>query len=115
MADGAKFERILITAVDAKTLRALLRERPLDMSCGGPKVHENGAASVEAYVPAGTRDALRRPGIRIDVLEDASATAAQRQQEVGKGNRFRGDGQKAIPRGLGRKVKGGGGGGRGVP
>jgi hypothetical protein len=101
-----KILRLLITARDAETLRALLREHPLDLSCGGPKQHEGGAVSVEAYVPENQVDRLRQHGMKIDILDDASATARARQAEVGQGNRFAGENR--VPRGLGRKVKGDG-------
>lgn len=96
--------RILITAREKQALSALLREHPLDLSCGGPQRREGGAVSVEAYVPEDQVDSLRRYGVNIEILDDASATGRERQKEVGKGNRFEG---KKVPRGLGRKVKDG--------
>jgi len=48
MPDPKETMRILITAQDANTLRALLRGRELDLSCGGPKQREGGAVSIEA-------------------------------------------------------------------
>jgi hypothetical protein len=95
--------RILITAQDANTLLSLLRGRELDLSCGGPKQREGGAVSIEAYVPEDRIDELRVPGIKIDILGDETATARERQKQVGKGNRFKGG---VVPRGQGRKVKG---------
>ncbi len=105
MPDPKEVMRILITAKDAHTLRALLRRRELDLSCGGPKQREGGAVSIEAYVPEDRIDQLRLPGIKIDVLGDETATARERQKQVGQGNRFAGG---VVPRGQGRKVKEGG-------
>ena len=102
MPDPKETMRILITARDANTLRALLRGRQLDLSCGGPKQREGGTVSIEAYVPEDKIDQLRGPGIKIDILGDETATARERQKQVGKGNRFEGG---VVPRGQGRKVK----------
>ena len=98
-----KILRILITARDKQTLSDLLRENPLDLACAGPRRLEGGAVSVEAYVPEDQVDRLRRYEVKVDVLDDASATARARQKEVGRGNRF--EGKDRVPRGLGRKVK----------
>jgi hypothetical protein len=105
MPDPKETMRILITAKDGDTLRALLRGRELDLACGGPKQREGGAVSIEAYVPEDRIDQLRVPGVKIDILGDETATARERQKQVGKGNRFEGG---VVPRGLGRKVKEGG-------
>lgn len=98
-----KILRILITAPDKQTLTALLSENPLDLGCAGPQRQESGAVSVEAYVPEARIERLRRYAAKIDVLDDASATARERQKEVGRGNRF--EGENRVPRGQGRKVK----------
>jgi hypothetical protein len=96
--------RILITARDDQAMLALLRRLRLDLSCGGPKRHEGGGLSVEAYIPSGQLDEIKKYGVKVDVLDDASATARARQQEVGKGNRYS-ERQNRVPRGLGRKTK----------
>jgi hypothetical protein len=103
MAARPTIQRILITAPDGAALRALLREHRLDLSCGGPKPLEGGAVSVEAYVPEDQVERLRAPGVKVDILGDASAVARARQKEVGGGNRY--VGEDAVPRGLGRKVR----------
>ena len=103
MASQDKILRILITAKDADALLALLRENELDLSCGGPKQLESGAVSVEAYVPEEQVNKLKKYGVKIDILDDASATALKRHKEVGHGNRFQGENR--VPRGLGRKMK----------
>ena len=102
MAANDKILRILITARDKQTLSALLRENPLDLACAGPRRQKEGVG-VEAYVPESQLDRLRRHAVKIDILDDASATARARQEEVGRGNRF--EGEHRVPRGVGRKVK----------
>lgn len=106
MATRNKILHILITARDAEAMRALLREHPLDVACGGPQRRADGTIAVEAYVPEDETDRLQKRGVEIQVLDDATATGRARQKEVGKGNRFAGD--QRVPRGLGRKVKGDG-------
>lgn len=103
---ATKVMRILITARDAAALSALLREHLLDMSCGGPRKDRSGIVRVEAYVPEDRIERLKRDGVTIDIIEDATAAVRARQQEVGKGNRF--EGENRVPRGLGRKIKDGG-------
>ncbi|HEX3529329.1 MAG TPA: hypothetical protein VH988_19905 [Thermoanaerobaculia bacterium] len=99
---GPRILRILLTARDKEALAALLRENPLDLSCGGPRRRADGLITVEAFVPEGDLDRLRRYSVQVDVIEDASAKGRERQKEVGQGNRFEG---KITPRGLGRKIK----------
>jgi len=99
---GPRILRILITARDKETLSTLLRENPLDLSCGGPRRREGGLITVEAFVPENDLDRLRRYPVQIEVIEDASAKGRERQKEVGQGNRFAG---KITPRGMGRKIK----------
>jgi hypothetical protein len=104
MAERDKIMRILIVAKDAQTLRVLLEEQRLDLACAGPQQQEGGAVSVEAYVPEPQMERLAQYGAKVEVLDDASATARERQKEVGRGNRF--EGKNRVPRGLGRKLKG---------
>lgn len=103
MPDNEKILRILITAKDKAALSALLREHELDLACAAPRRRDGGAVSVEAYVPESRLERLRQYEVKVDILDDASATARARQKEVGQGNRFAGDNK--VPRGLGRKVK----------
>jgi hypothetical protein len=105
MPDQEKIVRVLITAPDKASLTAVLREQQADFACAAQRRHETGAVSVEAYVPESRLDALRRYPVKIDLLEDASATARARQAEVGRGNRYAE--KNAVPRGLGRKIKDG--------
>jgi len=97
--------RILITARDAATFSALLREQPFDMSCGGPRKDRTGSVRVEAYVPEERVERLKRDGVTVEIIRDETAAVRARQQEVGKGNRY--EGENRVPRGLGRKVKDG--------
>lgn len=105
MARRDKILRILLVAKDAETLRVLLEEQRLDLSCGGPRQQESGTVTVEAYLPEPQVERLGQyGGVKVEILDDASATARERQKEVGRGNRF--EGENRVPRGLGRKLKG---------
>jgi hypothetical protein len=93
--------RVRLTADDAEPLRALLREKRHGVAA--PKRTAEGRVSVDAYVPEPEIDDLRREGISVEVLEDATATGLARQAEVGTGNRFAAE--EALPTGLGEKLK----------
>lgn len=58
--------------------------------------------SVEVYVDERTIATARALGLAVEVVYDASARSAERQRQVGSGNRYA-DGQ--IPQGLGVPVK----------
>ncbi|MDH6130156.1 hypothetical protein [Kitasatospora sp. GP82] len=94
--------RVRVTAADADTLRALLRETHPDVG-GRPRHGAGGTVSIDAYVSPAEAETLEREGVTVQVIEDATATGRARQAEVGQGNRFAaGD---RIPRGLGIKLK----------
>jgi|ERR1041384_4855249 hypothetical protein len=103
---AARVMRILITTKDPEVLRALLREGPLDMGCAGPRIDRDGTIRTDAYVTEDRIERLRRDGLTIEVLRDETAAIKAAQEQVGKGNRF--EGENRVPRGLGRKTKGGG-------
>jgi hypothetical protein len=94
--------RVRVTARDADTLRALLREKRPGTG-GGHRHGPDGTVSTDAYVPEPLVDGLRREGVRVEVIEDATATGRARQAEVGQGNRF--TGADTVPTGLGDKVE----------
>lgn len=104
MAVEPRIQRLRLSAGDADTLRALLRE--INHTVAAPK-QAGGKASVEAYVPEGEVEALRRrKGIEVELIDgDVHATGRQRQAEVGTGNRFTGEGR--VVKGLGDKEKAG--------
>jgi hypothetical protein len=102
MANPERVLRVRVTASDAPTLRALLREEHLDTG-GRPHVGGDGTVAIDAYVPESRTSALEREGVTVRVVEDASATGRARQAEVGRGNRFAAP--DAVPRGLGRKIQ----------
>lgn len=104
MASKSKILMVRVTARDARTMRALLGEHPLDVSCGGPQAMADGSVVANAQIEAGAIDRLRRPGIGIEVLYDVEGRARRLAKQIGKGNRFLGN--VRYPRGLGRLVAG---------
>jgi hypothetical protein len=103
MASKGKSLMVRITTNDAPTMRALLADLTLDVSCGGPQSLKGGGATVNAQVEAGAIDRLRRPGVKIEVLYDVETRTRKLAKEIGKGNRFLG--KDRYPAGLGRVVK----------
>ncbi|MEU5633247.1 hypothetical protein ACH47C_22525 [Streptomyces rishiriensis] len=93
--------RVRVTAEDADTLRALLREVRPDVG-GGVRRTEDGSIGIDAYVSPEQAEALDREGVVVTVHADATATGKARQSEVGEGDRFApGD---AVPHGLALKA-----------
>ncbi|GAA2716470.1 MULTISPECIES: hypothetical protein [Streptomyces] len=97
-----KILRVRVTAKDAETLRALLRDERPDVG-GRPRTAADGSVGIDAYVPAEKAAALEHPGVTVRVVADATATGKARQAEVGEGDRFADP--SAVPRGLGDKVE----------
>ncbi|MDQ1276456.1 MAG: hypothetical protein QG610_2034 [Euryarchaeota archaeon] len=103
--DRSKIFKVVIRAADEPGLIELLRNKPLDLG-GGPKRQPDGTITIDAYVPEDMLQSLqveniRESGISIQVAEDATEVGHQRQQEVGKTDRFE-EGKK-LPNGLARK------------
>ncbi|MFE9636464.1 hypothetical protein [Streptomyces sp. NPDC006463] len=94
--------RVRVTAKDADTLRALLRETRPDV---GGRIGQagDGSLSFDAYVSPEKAEALERDGVTVTTLDDATATGRARQAEVGEGDRFAPE--DAVPQGLALKVK----------
>ena len=103
MAAKTKMFFVRITTSDASTMRALVADLALDVSCGGPQSLKGGGATVNAQVEASEIDRLRRPGIKIEVLYDVAIRNRKLAKEIGTGNRFLG--KTRYPAGLGRVVK----------
>lgn len=91
----------MIHATDKKTLTATLREHHLDIGCAGLRRQEDGSIIVESYLPAEKLDQLHKPGIKVQVLEDASQSGRERQKEVITQNKFAHSAE--IPHGFGKK------------
>jgi hypothetical protein len=104
MASKKKLLMVRVTTRDARTMRALLGDHTLDVSCGGPQGMADGGVVLNAQIEAGAIARLRRPGIGIEVLYDVETRARRLAKEIGKGNRFLG--KVRHPRGLGRLVTG---------
>jgi hypothetical protein len=91
----------MIHATDKKTLTETLREYHLDIGCAGLRREEDGTIVVESYLPAEKVDELHKPGIKVQVLEDASQSGRERQKEVTTQNKFLRSTE--IPHGFGKK------------
>lgn len=99
--NGTNLFRIVITTSAPEEMCQLLRRHTLDLNCGGPVREPDGTISVEAFVTQQEIDSLSSGPWKLEVLENASEVGAQRQLEVGRGNRFAE--ARAVPRGLGIK------------
>jgi hypothetical protein len=95
-----KIMKVIIKAPDKKTFTDLLVEYHLDIA--GEHRDKDGKIVTEAYVSSKKIDQLRKPGIEIQVVEDATQTGLERQKEVSSSNRFSFEGQSHI-KGLGKK------------
>ena len=104
MASKRKLLMVRITTSDARTMRALLGDQALDVSCGGPQATAGGGVMVNAQIDAGAIGRLRGAGIGIEVLYDVAIRNRKLAKQIGTGNRFLG--KDRYPRGLGRPVKG---------
>ena len=92
--------KIIIKAADKKTFTNILSEYHLDIA--GEHRDKDGKIVTEAFVPSKKIDQLRRPGVEIIVVEDATQTGLERQKEVSSLNRFT-LGEQGPIRGLGKK------------
>ncbi|MFF4325171.1 hypothetical protein ACGFY6_10010 [Streptomyces sp. NPDC048387] len=102
MSDDHTILRVRVTATDADTLRALLREARPDVG-GRVRQAEDGSCTIDAYVTPDEAEALEREGVTVTIVEDATAVGRARQAEVGEGDRFAPE--DALPQGLALKVK----------
>ncbi|MDQ3957342.1 MAG: hypothetical protein M3273_03370 [Actinomycetota bacterium] len=93
---------VRIEAGDPESLQALPMDR-MDTACmGGRRRRDDGTIVFEAIVP---EELMQEIGKRatVEVIADVDERGRERQKEVGRGNRFKGD--DWIPRGLGKKVR----------
>ncbi|MFI1151010.1 hypothetical protein [Streptomyces sp. NPDC020817] len=102
MPTGYTILRVRVTAQDADTLRALLRDARPDV---GGRIGQNpdGSLSFDAYVSPEQAQDLAREGVSVETVEDATANGRARQAEVGEGDRFAAE--DAVPQGLALKVQ----------
>lgn len=94
--------RVRVALPSREDLPALEKLGPLDWGGRGPRIQEDGRIVGEVYVA--TEEIEKLKGIKnceIEVIENATEVGRQRQQEVGKGDRF--DGGRKTPHGLGEK------------
>ncbi|MFE6051589.1 hypothetical protein ACFQ6N_12565 [Kitasatospora sp. NPDC056446] len=94
--------RLRVTAEDAETLRALLRDTRPDVG-GRPHIEPDGSVGIDVYAPEDRVAALEREGVTVTRTGNASAAGRAAQQEVGTGDRFAAG---AVPHGLAAKSAG---------
>lgn len=103
MASHKAVLRVLVTAKDRATMLALLQDERPDIG-GTPKISADGAVRIDAYVPEDRVDALKREGVKVEIVDDHSAQTQEARKFIGTGNRFKtGD---PVPHGLGIKTGG---------
>ena len=96
-------ERILKVRIqgEREELQKLLRERSLDLNCGGTRRQADGSFQLEAFIPETELQPMSRVGLKVEVVEDATAKGRERQKEVSREARFS---RQQPPRGLGKKI-----------
>jgi hypothetical protein len=96
---------IEIRAATLEDLKEFADETEPDLGCRATARRRDGGYVIDAYLPETRLEAARSARsagkVSIRIVENATETGGQRQQEVGKGNRFASRGE--VPRGLGRK------------
>ncbi|MET8627029.1 hypothetical protein ABZW30_25240 [Kitasatospora sp. NPDC004669] len=95
--------QLRVTAKDADTLRALLRETRSDVG-GRPHVEADGSVGIDVYAPEHQIAALEREGVTVTRIGNASEAGRAAQAEVGTGDRFAP--ADAVPHGLAEKIAG---------
>jgi hypothetical protein len=83
-----------------ETVRALLARHPAEAYAVKRDHHR---VSAEFFLPEQIIEQIDRNRLQIQVLYDATARGQERQQEVGKGNRF--EGERKTFEGLGTKTR----------
>ena len=81
----------------------LIQQFSLDIGCRGPQFERqpDGTFALVAYASEDKIRQLRAAGYKIDQGENVSAVGRERQQEVGRGDRF--ESGRIPPQGLGEK------------
>ena len=93
--------RVVLRAPNRKSLNELLLENPLDL--GRIQSHPDAEElTVDVFVNKEQIAQLKKTGWKLDIHENLSEVGRRRQQEVGKGDRFKGG--KKPPKGLGKKT-----------
>ena len=97
----ADIQRLRLRAATPDALREFLRTHDVDTGCGGMKRHDDGTVSIEILVSDDTRAVLSSERWRVEAVDNATQTGFQRQQEVGRGDRFAD--ARSLPQGVGIK------------
>jgi len=97
-----EIQKVKIKAENDKVFIEFLKQYPgLDMAA--ERRQKNGKIHAEAYVEREVANNLSKPGIDIEIIENASETGKQRQQEISKTNRFELAGEIGPPHGFAKK------------
>jgi hypothetical protein len=97
MTEREAITRVHVIAKDLAALRSALGACRSTVA-GGIQAGKDGRVGVDAYLRQDQLERLRSAPVEVRVVEDATAVGAERQAQVGEGNRFQ-DG--SLPRGLG--------------
>jgi uncharacterized protein YqeY len=96
---------IEIRAATLAELKEFTDEIRPDLGCRATARQEESGFVVDAYLPETSLQSARgvrsAANVSLHIVENATEVGRQRQQEVGKGNRFAARGE--VPHGLGRK------------
>jgi hypothetical protein len=90
-----------IRAATPADLREYLRTHEVDAGCSRVQQHEDGSVSIDVFAADDAREELAGDNCTVEVVENATQTGQQRQQEVGRGDRF--SEARALPQGVGIK------------
>lgn len=94
--------RVKIKADNDKLFAEFLQKnKHLDMAA--ERRQKDGKVVAEAYAEPEVAKNLGKPGIEIEIIEDANKTGKERQQEISNMNRFALDAATEPPRGLAKK------------
>ncbi len=94
-----KIMKVIIKSTDEETFTGMLGQYQLDTA--GEHRDKDGKIVTVAYVPEKKIEQLRKPGIEIEVVEDATQIGLKRQKEVSSVNRLAAS--EGPIKGLGKK------------
>jgi hypothetical protein len=86
-----------------ETLAKLMQTFELDVGCRHADIESksDGSDTLLVYARQSRLREIQSAGYKVEIGENVSALGRQRQEDVGKGDRF--EGGRVVPRGLGKK------------
>jgi hypothetical protein len=94
--------RVKIIAKDDKIFSEFLKEHA-NLDTAAERRQKDGKIIAEAYAEPEVANSLSKPGIKIELIEDANKTGKERQQEISNMNRFALGQAAERPKGLAKK------------